>query len=523
MATDGSMTRSHEGRLAGERWTSALAVAAYFALAKLLIHFLTSGRYGYFRDELYYLACGEHLDWGYVDHAPLVGLVARLSRELFGDSLFAIRLFPALAGALKVLLTGLIARELGGRRLAVALACLCVLIAPVYLVADYLLSMNAFEPLFWMGAAYAIILVIKRQEPRYWLLFGLLAGLGLENKHSMLFFGFGIFVGLLVTPARRALFSKWFWLGGALAASIFLPNLIWEYRHDWATIELLANVGKTGKNVRLSPLEFVGQQILIMHPLTAPVWLAGLWFLLFDGAGRRYRPLGVAYLVVLSMLILLKGKNYYLQPVYPMLFAGGGVLFERLCGRRYFGWLKIAYPLLLLIGGALLAPLALPLLPVETFLQYERALGIEPPKTEVGHQGALPQHFGDQFGWPEMVAEVARIYHSLPPEERARAGIYANNYGEAGAIDFFGSRYGLPKAVSPHQSYFLWGPRGVTGEVLILLQSKRADAERLCSSVEEAAVLNHPYAMAEERYRIFICRDLKRPLAEIWPKLKHWN
>jgi hypothetical protein len=506
-----------------ELLSGPIAIAIYFSVAKLLIHLLFSSRYGYFRDELYFLACGEHLDWGYADHAPMIGLVAKLSRAVLGDSLFSLRFLPAVAGALKVLLTGLMVREFGGRRFATALACLCVVVAPVYLVSDYLLSMNAFEPLFWMGSAYAIILVIKRDEPRYWLLFGACAGLGLENKHSMLLFGFGVFAGLLLTNARRHLASKWFWMGGVLSLLIFLPNLIWEYRHDWATVELLGNVSKTGKNVALSPLEFMSQQVLIMNPLTLPVWLAGLWFLLFDREGKRFRLLGVAYLAVLLTLIVLKGKNYYMQPIYPMLFAGGGVLLESLWRKRYLSWLKLAYPILLVIGGAILAPMALPILSVETFLKYERALGLEPPKTEVGHKGLLPQHFGDQFGWPEMVEEVARVYNSLPPEERERAAIYANNYGEAGAIDFFGPRYGLPKAVSPHQNYYLWGPRDVTGEVLILLQSKRADAERYCTSVEEAAALNHPYAMAEEHYTIFICRGLKPELRELWPRLKKWN
>jgi hypothetical protein len=505
------------------RWVSPLYIAIYFAFSKLLIHLLTNNQYGYFRDELYYIACGEHLDWGYVDHAPMVAWLVRLSRTLFGDSLFALRIFPAVAGALKVLLTGLIARELGGRRFAVMLSCLCVLVGGS-LAIDSFFSMNAFEPLFWMGGAYFIILAIKRNEPRFFLWFGLLAGLGLENKHSMLFFGFGIFVGLLLTHSRRFFASRWLWVGGALALALFLPNIIWEYRHDWATLELLHNVQKSGKNVVLSPLNFVAQQIFILHPLTLPVWLAGLWYFLFDRGGRHYRLLGITYLVVLVMMVILKGKNYYLLPIYPMLFAGGGVWWEKLLqGKSHVTWLKVVYPVLLCVTGAAFAPMAAPLLPVETYLRYQHALGFEPPKTEVGHKGPLPQHFGDRFGWPEMVETVARIYNNLPPDERAKTAIYANNYGEAGAIDFFGPRYGLPKAISPHQSYYLWGLRDYTGDELILLQSKRADAERSCNSVEEVGTVGHPLSMTEEHYTIFICRGLKQPLRELWPRLKHWN
>lgn len=505
------------------RWAGTLAVALSFALLKLLVHLLTNGNYGYFRDELYFLACGEHLDWGYVDHAPLVGLAAWFARRVLGESLFALRLLPAAAGALKVLLTGLLVREFGGARSGVALACLCVLVAPIYLVADTLFSMNAFEPVFWMTCALAAALAVGRDEPRWWLLFGAAAGLGLQNKHSMLFFGFAVVVGIVATNARCSLASRWLWAGGALALVIFLPNLIWEYRHDWATLELLRNVGESGKNVTLSPAEFLAQQVLMMHPLTFPVWAAGLWFLLFDREGRRFRLLGVAYLALLALMIALKGKTYYTQAVYPMLFAAGGVLFERLTRRPRTAWLRYASALLLVAGGVAFAPLALPVLPVESLLRYQQALGFTPPKTEVGHAGALPQHFGDQFGWPETVEAVARVYHALPPAERAAAAIYAGNYGEAGAVDFYGARHGLPKAISPHQNYFLWGPRDYTGEVLILLQSDRADAEEHCGSVEEAERVGHPYAMAEEHYTILVCRNLKRPLKEVWPALKVWN
>jgi len=505
------------------KWTSPLACAVYIALVKLVIHLLTNNRYGYFRDELYYIACGEHLAWGYVDHAPMVAWLVKLSRTLFGDSLFALRLFPAVAGAAKVLLTGLIARELGGRRFAVVLACLCVL-AGGYLALDSFFSMNAFEPVFWMGCVYFIIRAIKQNDSRYWLWFGLLAGLGLENKHSTLFFGFGIFVGLLLTSSRRFFANRWLWIGGALAIALFLPNIIWEYRHDWATLELLRNVSATGKNVVLSPLEFIVQQILILNPLTLPIWLAGLWYFLCDRDGKAYRLLGVAYLVVLVMMIVLKGKNYYLLPIYPMLFAGGAVWWERLlANRRRVSWLKFAYPLLICLLGAVFAPMLAPVLPVETYIRYQNALGFAPPKTEVGHVGPLPQHFGDRFGWPEMVQQVAQIYNNLPAEERARTGLYANNYGEAGAIDFFGPQYGLPKAISPHQSYYLWGPRDYTGDSLIVLQSKRADAERNCKNVEAVGTVGHPLSMAEEHYTIFICRGLKQPLPELWPRLKHWN
>ena len=504
--------------------TNPLAWAALFALVKLALHFSFNGNYGYFRDELYYIACGEHLALGYPDHAPLIAYVTKLTRALFGDSLFALRLLPAVAGAAKVFLTGLIAVELGGRRFAVILACLCVLVAPAYLAVDNFLSMNAFESVLWTAAAYLALLAVKRGDSRLWLWFGAVAGVGLMNKHSMLFFGLAVVVGLLLTRERRVFLGGWIWAGGAAAFLIFLPNLIWQAQNDWATVELLRNVGASGKNVLLAPHEFVLEQVFILLPVTAPVWLGGLWFFLFDKDGRRYRFLGVAYLVALALMVALKAKSYYLLPIYPYLFAGGAVWLESLraesSARRVA---KIAYPVVLLACGLVTLPLALPVLSVENYLRYQEKLGVRPPKAEVAHEGPLPQVYGDQFGWPEMTAKVAEVYHGLPPEERAKAAIFANNYGQAGAIDFFGPRHGLPKAVSPHQSYFLWGHRGHTGEVMIVLGDEREDAEEHCRSVEEAAEVNHPYSMKEERYRILVCRGLRRPLPELWPHLKHWN
>jgi hypothetical protein len=495
------------------------AIILAFAIAKLALHMTLAHRYGYFRDELYFLACGEHLDWGYVDHAPLVGLYAKAGRELFGESLAGIRFLPAVAGALKIVLTGLIARELGGRAFAVGLACLCVLVAPVYLGIDHLLSMNVFEPLFWMGCAYLLLLAVNRDDARYFVPFGLVAGLGLLNKHSMVFFGAALVVGLMLSRGRHLMATRWFWLGGLLAAAVFAPNLWWEHQHDWATLELLRNVKETGKNVVLSPAEFVGQQLLMMHPISAPVWIAGLVYLL-----RRARTLGIAYLVTLGVMIALEGKNYYLAPAYPMLFAAGGVAIERLTEAvPRLRWARVALAAVVLVAGLALLPLWVPILPVESLIAYQRAIGFEIPKTEVGHRGPLPQHFGDQFGWLEMVEKVAAAYHALPPEERAKAGIYASNYGEAGAIDLFGPRHGLPPAVSPHQNYFLWGPRDVTGEVLIVLQSDREELEEHFASVEAAGEVGHPYSMGEEHYTIFVCRGLRQPLAELWPSLKHWN
>jgi hypothetical protein len=501
-----------------------IVIAGIVIGVKLALYLAAAGGYGYFRDELYFLACTEHLAWGYPDHAPLSVFAAWASRAVLGDSLYAIRLLPALSGMLKIVLTAIFVRELSGGRIATLLACLCVLVAPVYLAADNLLAMNTFEPLFWTGCALAYVWAVKRENPRYWLLFGALAGLGTMNKHSMVFFCAAFAVALLLTRDRAFFKSSYLWIAAVLALLIFLPNIIWQYQNNWATLELLRNVQTTGKNVVVPPHEFVVQQAFIMLPFTAPIWLAGLWYYLFDRNGRRFRTLGITYVLTLVIMLLLRAKHYYFAPVYPIMFAAGAVFWEsilfRTAVRRAVAY---GYAGVLVVTGAVFAPIALPLLPVDQFVAYQDTIGIKPPKSEVGHTGPLPQHLGDMFGWPEMVEKVAAVYNSLPPGERERTAIYGSNYGEAGAIDHFGPAYGLPKAISSHQSYFLWGPRAFDGSTIILLGSKRAEAEGKCESLEERDEVGHPYAMGEEHFTILVCRGLKTPLSQTWHGLKHWN
>ena len=245
-------------------------------LIVFLAHMLVSGRYGYFVDELYYLACSHHLAWGYVDQPPLIAVITWLERVILGDSLTALHFLPAVAAGLRVVLTGYIARELGARRFAIALSCVCVAVAPLYLGLDSLLTMNVFESLFWMGAALVALKIFNGGDPRLWILFGVICGVGLLNKHSMLFFGFGLAAGLLLTKQRKQLDKPWIWLGALVALLIFLPNLIWEIQHHFPTIELLQNVQRSGRNTELNPLMFMLVQMFIMHPLAAPVWIAGL-------------------------------------------------------------------------------------------------------------------------------------------------------------------------------------------------------------------------------------------------------
>jgi Dolichyl-phosphate-mannose-protein mannosyltransferase len=498
-----------------------LAIILSLALATLLLHVLADVNYGYFRDELYFLACGRHLDWGYVDQPPLVAAIAAFSRWLLGDSLRAIRFFPALAAAGKVLLTGLIARELGGRRYAQVLACVAVIAAPAYLGIDHLLTMNAFEPLFWMGCAYVAIRIIKGGSPKLWLVFGALAGLGLENKYSMLFFGFAFVVGLVLTPQRKALLNPWIWLGGVVAFLIYYPNFLWEVRHHWPMFEILSNIQHSSKNTPVSLLSFFLSQLLLMEPLAAPLWLTGLAWLFFSKAAKPFRLLGWTFAVLFATFVLLHGKVYYLAPAYPMLFAAGGIVTENWIERRGTAWLKTAIVDILVAAGGILAPFAIPILPVESYIAYQKALHLEPPRTEQHKMGPLPQGYADMFGWPEMVGKVAEVYGKLTPQEKSKCAIFAQNYGEAGAIDFFGPKYGLPHALSGHNNYFLWGPGQYTGDVMIVMGDRREVLEKYFDSVELGAVFENPYVMPYENdMPIWICRGAKIPLKELWPRVK---
>jgi Dolichyl-phosphate-mannose-protein mannosyltransferase len=502
---------------------SATAVILCLSASKLLVHLYSSRHYGYFVDELYYLACSRHLDWGYVDQPPLIALITRIARSLLGESLPAIRFLPAVAGAGEVALTALIARELEGKRFAQGLAALATLVAPGILAGDNLLSMNAFEPLFWMGCAWLLIRMVKTGNPKLWIWFGILAGFGLENKYSMLIFGAGIVFGLLLTPQRRVLASPWLCIAGAIAFLIFLPNLLWNIQHHFPFLELQANIRRSGRDVPLTPLAFFGQEILTMHPLTLPLWLAGLWFYFFSPSGRPFRALGWAWVLTAAVIVTRSPRVYYLYPAFPILFAAGAVLWEVRLNRPQPLWRKLSWPALLVATAAVLAPLAIPVLPPETYIQYTKALHLAPPPIETHRLGPLPQIFADQFGWDEMAATVARVYNNLPPEVRPKTAIFGQNYGQAGAIDLFGPKYGLPLAISGHQSYFLWGPRGYTGESVIVMAGRQQDLESRFADVQKVASVYHPYSMPYEHFDVFYCRGLKWPLKEIWPQVKNWD
>jgi hypothetical protein len=502
--------------------TLALSGSVYaLALAAVVLHVAFSGRFGFFRDELYYAACGERLAWGYMDHAPLAPFLARVSRTLLGDSMTALRFLPALSGAAKVLLGGWIAREMGGGKYAQFLAAFCVLLAPIYLTFDNLFSMNAFEPVFWMACAAIVLRILNGGSQKLWLLFGLIAGLGILNKHSMIFFGSGIAVGLLATPARKQFLQPWIWLGAGIALLCFAPNLLWEMRNGWPTPALLrAVIGR--KYVIVSPWEYIWQQTLLTHPLATPIWVGGLWFLLRDAQGKKYGVLAWTYLTVLLEMILWHGKIYYLAPAYVMLLAAGAVWMEVRVLPRFGTWLRPAIAIPLLIGALIAAPLAMPILPVKATVAYTKFWDVQAIHVENVEQNELPQLFGDMFGWPEQAHAVADVYAGLPETERAQAVLLGYNYGETSAINYFGPKLGLPWAISGHNQYGMWGPGASSGQVAVAIGFTEQQLREFYDEVTPAATVSPAYAMPEEsRLTIYICRRPRKTLQESWPAWKY--
>jgi hypothetical protein len=491
-----------------------------FALAKLALHLATARGYGYFRDEFYYLACADHLSAGYVDQPPLSILALWLVRGLLGDSRLAIRLLPALLGALTVALVGITARRLGGARWATALAMAATLAAPEYLALNHFYSMNSFDIFFWALTAYLLVRLIQDPRAGLFILLGLTLGLGLLNKISVLWLGAGLGIGLIASPQRRWLRTPWPWLAACLALAIFAPHIAWQMRHGWPTLEFIHNA-TTQKMAHVAPLDFVAGQIETMLATSLPLWLGGLLFLFFHQEGRTYRMLGWIYSIVFLILVLPgSSRAGYLAPAYTWLFAAGGVALERLLDRPRRAWMQPVLMGVLLGSGAAAAPLAMPILPVDTYIRYARVLGESPSTEERKELGELGQFYADMHGWDAFVVAIAEAHGRLAPEEKARARVFAPDYGVAGAVDLLGRRIGLPPAISGHNNYWLWGPRGWDGRVLIVVGSTEERLRARFESVERVGSIDCGRCMPYENHRpVWIVRDLRIPVAELWGRI----
>lgn len=499
----------------------AARVATFaIAIATFAFHLANAGKYGYQRDELYFLECARHLALGYVDQPPLIALIAKIAVTLFGESLYAIRLLPAIAAVGTVVLTGTLARRLGGGLLARALAMIGIALAPFYLAVGNLLTMNAFEPLIWLAATYLFFRAEAEDRAWLWTALGVVSGVGLINKYSMFFFLACAIVAIACTPERRAFARRGFWLAIALALAIVAPTLGWQAAHGWPQLAVLHAAAKH-VNVVVGPFDFYLQQVLMMEPLSAPLWIAGLVGLLFTSVGGRLRWYGVAYVLLSVLYLALGAKVYYLAPIYPVLFAAGGVLIaERLERVR---WAPIAYAVLLLVFGVAIAPEAFPLLPLQAFIRYQHVLDFRGIKMERHDEGIVPQHFADELGWNTLIATLDGVYRNLPPVQRADAAILTRDYGQASAVNVLGRARGLPVGISGHNNFYLWGPRGVDGKTIIAIGMPLALLRTEWRSVREVAIYRDAYVLPDfDDLPIYVCTQPIEPLATWWPAVKNY-
>jgi Dolichyl-phosphate-mannose-protein mannosyltransferase len=490
------------------------------AFISFLAHVLVGDNYGYFRDELYVLAMSQHPAFGYVDVPPLVPWITLLPRLLTGNALWAIHVISALVCAGTIILTGLMARLLGGTRWIQGLAALASAAALVLLAGGSTYTYDVFDTFWWALSATILIALLRDDQPRRWLWFGVVAGLGVLTKETILFWGFALAVGLGLSPQRRLLFTRWTLFGGLIAFALVSPFLIWNATSGWASVQYWAGYSQN-HSAGGSPLDFLINQILIMNPLSLPLWGAGLWYF-FSKRGARYRVFGWAYLILFVLFMAIQGKSYFLAPAYPPLFAGGAMLLGewRVRWRR---WVAV-YPVVLAISGVLLAPAAMPVLPPTVYAQIYGKSGNSGSQQEAGDLYGLPQSLADRFGWEEQVALIAQVYHGLPRDEQRVACIFTENYGEAAALVQFGGRYHLPPPISGHNAFYLWGPDGCTGQVVITINIAPQDAARAFSSVTLAARTSCDACVAfENQAPILILRQPKAPFAVIWPQAKHYD
>ena len=503
------------------------ALSGLVILSFCLLWLPSFGRqYGYFIDELYYLACASHPAFGYVDHPPLSVMLLALVRAVAGDALPVVRLVPAIAGAATIGLTGLMARRLGASPFGEAVAAGAAMTGSIYHVMFGFYSMNALALLFWTATFFVLVEVERQGRPALWVGVGLLSGMALENKHTFVLLLAGLAVGLLLTPARRHLRSRWLWTGAAVGVALVIPNLVWQAASGWPSIEFYRNADLY-KNVTTPPFDVVVQQVLYMNPAAAPVWLAGLAFLLVTERARPYRHLGWVYVVLLLlMLVGQKSRPDRIAGAYAILFAGGGVVIGEVVLRRGWRWVKLALPGALVVSGLALAPIGLPLLAPDVTASYAGWLGIVPQIEQgEGKRTALPQWLADRLGWEQLADDVAAVVSRLAPGERSRAVIVAPSYGQAGAIERFGRGRELPAVYGTQNSYFHWGPPPDGAEVAIIIGPvDERFAREAFAEAEVAAVHDCDFCMPwRDEVPIWISRRPHEPWSRFWHLLRHYE
>ena len=496
-------------------------IGGAIACAAFLLHLCTAWRYGYFRDELYFIACGRHLAWGYVDQPPLVAFIAWLAQPAH-DGLVALRLLSCLAAGLAAYVAAAIARDLGGGRFAQWLAGIAVALTPAYLLLGNVLTTTSFEPLSWTLAVWCSM-------RRWWLAFAAVATFGLYGKYSMALLLAALLVGLLLTPERRILASRWLPLTAALVAILMLPNLWWQAAHGWPFFAVLQGDAAhrhafnngwllESQSLARNAVSFAIEQFVYTNPLAAPVWLCGLIAPFLSLHLRELRFVSIAYVVLFAVAVLLEAKGYYIIGIYGALLAIGAVVLE-----RAVTWLRATLFAALAISALLTLPLSIPVLPIDGFIAYSQALGLTGRNGEPAH--VIQPIYAEEFGWDRLARDVAAVYDALPPAIRRDTAIYADTYADAGAIDFFGPAYDLPSAISSQNSYWLWGTHGYSGATMIAIGASRFDIlQRYYRSCRLVRTSNEPLKwVVEGPSPIYLCSGPTMPLEQIWPHLRWYG
>ncbi len=496
-------------------WRPLLIVAA----VTLLVHLLCIDRYGFFRDELYYLACSKRLDWGYVDQPPLSIALLRMVTAIFGDSLAAVRAAPVFTGLATIAVVGLIAREMGGGKFAQTLAALAVAVSPVYRVVSHVYSMNGLDVLLWAASALIFLRLLKQDTLGLWLALGAVCGIAFLNKVGILWLGAGVGLGLLLTDKRRLLLTICPWAALALATAIAAPYVVWQSQHSWATVEFVRNATKY-KLVPTPPWLFLATQVVVMNPATAPLWVVGALGGVFHPAWKRWRPMAIVFLTVVAILLASgRARENYLSPAFPFVLGVGAVAIEGWMADRHRAWRRVVVGVTAVLGIAT-SLLALPILSPQTFIKVVGHSPVEPPAAERGEKSPL-QGFADMYGWPEMAARVGQVYASLSPADRIRCAVLTNNYGEASAIDHFGPERGLPTPICGHNNFWLWGPDGWLGDVAILVGDWPKERLDDFESVQKVGEMNSLYAVPEERDApIYLARRLRVSVPAFWRSIR---
>lgn len=484
-----------------------------------LLRIVLAGRYDAFRNELYFIVCGRHPDFGFVDQPPLVPLLAAMT-QLLGDSVWLLRLPAVIAAVALVPLTGAFSKLLGGNGTSAWMAGLSAGIAPGLVALTTTLGTSTFEPIAWTGFAYLLAQAILKEDRRALLWAGLIAGVALEAKYGIALWVIALGANVALTDGRRIFAWGELWLAILIGAIVATPSLVWQSLHEWPFLAVHTQHLATGANLTGTPFHFAAAQILEMNVLLCPLWVTGAIVPFFWARLRSARFLSLGFAVVAVALYALHGKDYYLFPVYPTMFAVGAVAWANLAP-----WLRNMWMAGATAVSVILAPIMLPLLDPPALAHYLEWTHLAPPPEEVAAVGApLTQIFSDELGWRALEKQVAQVYHSLPPEERAHCAILAVNYGEAAALEVYGREDGLPQVLCGQNQYFLWGDHGVEESVLIHVNGDPARWRRACESVEIAGTFGSPYVMPYENDRpIFICRGLRHPLSAIWTRLRRFE